>query len=116
VSELIAGCIGCALSQPKAPLSLLGDAIRTLHMLVHLHAISAAVYAELRPTLRCSLAAIQATSELRLLCRALLLADAGSRAEIHARLLGLSLAEFEALHAQDCPESEAEHEGLWLEE
>lgn len=116
VSELIASSIACALSQPKAPLSLLGDAIRTLHVLVQLQAISAEVRMALLPTLRSSLAAVQTTSELRSLCRTLQLTDGGSRAEIHAKLLGLSPAEFEALHAQESAESEAEHEGLWLDE
>ena len=59
---------------------------------------------------------MQSTRELRSLCASLGLAEEGGRAELHARLLGLSAADFEALHAAAGPESEAEHEALWMDD
>ena len=114
--ELLVNAIARALSQQKPPLTLIGDAIRTLHALMHLHALPTDAHFAMMTRLRRTLAGVQTTAELQLLCRRLQLSGEGSRMELHAALLGLSLKDFEDLHAQESAESEAEHEAFWLDD
>jgi 3-oxoacyl-ACP reductase-like protein len=106
--------VGEALVTLLAAPSLPGEALMLAHALARSGALPPAHASAVIAPMRRALVSLGSLKDVQALCSAVGLESGGSRAVLHARVLGMREDEFRRLGEEASTESDAEHELFWL--